>query len=476
MDLSNYLLMKQEMSLLVVFLILFVFDLVASEKAKSLFQPLALLLFLAHTVYCFLPQTTGESFSGMYVLGNTEIWVKNILNVGVLLMLLQTNGWLSGSEVSYKRSEFFSLTFLTLLGMYLMISSGNFILFYIGLEMASLPMAALVAFEKYKNNSAEAGAKYMFTAVFSSAILLFGLSFLYGATGSMYFYDIKFVLMPNPMVIMAMVMFAVGLFFKLSLVPFHFWTADVYEGAPTPVTAYLSTISKGAAVYALMAILYKVFTILTYDWQDILWWIILITITLGNLFAMRQTNLKRFLAFSSISQAGYIVLSVMAGSAQGMASTIYFVLVYIFSNMAAFGVISAIENKTGKVGIADYNGLYKTNPLLAVVMMIALFSLGGIPPTAGFFSKFFVFTAAAAQGEYILVFIALVNTIISLYYYLLVVKAMFIMPNDQPLERVSSDGYMKISLVICLVGIVVLGLISGIYEYLNSISYGLDAF
>lgn len=476
MDLSNYLLMKQEMSLLVVFLILFVFDLVATEKAKSLFQPLGILLFLAHTVYCFLPQTAGESFSGMYVLGNTEIWVKNILNVGVLLMLLQTNGWLSGSEVSYKRSEFFSLTFLTLLGMYLMISSGNFILFYIGLEMASLPMAALVAFEKYKNNSAEAGAKYMFTAVFSSAILLFGLSFLYGATGSMYFYDIKFVLMPNPMVIMAMVMFAVGLFFKLSLVPFHFWTADVYEGAPTPVTAYLSTISKGAAVYALMAILYKVFTILTYDWQDILWWIILITITLGNLFAMRQTNIKRFLAFSSISQAGYIVLSVMAGSSQGMAATIYYVLVYIFSNMAAFGVISAIENKTGKVGIADYNGLYKSNPLLAVVMMIALFSLGGIPPTAGFFSKFFVFTAAAAQGEYILVFIALVNTIISLYYYLLVVKAMFITPNDQPLERVSSDGYMKVSLVICLVGIVVLGLISGIYEYLNTISFGLNTF
>ncbi len=473
MDLSNYLLMKQEMSLMVVFLILFVFDLVATEKAKSLFQPLGILLFLAHTVYCFLPMTTGYSFAGMYELGKTEIWVKNILNVGVLLMLLQTNGWLSGSEMSHKRSEFFTLTFLTLLGMYLMISAGNFILFYIGLEMASLPMAAMVAFEKYKNNSAEAGAKYMFTAVFSSAILLFGLSFLYGATGSMYFSDIKFILMPNPLVIMAMVMFAVGLFFKLSLVPFHFWTADVYEGAPTPVTAYLSTISKGAAVYALMAILYRVFTIMTYDWQDILWWIILITITLGNLFAMRQTNLKRFLAFSSISQAGYIVLSVMAGSSQGMAATIYYVLVYIFSNMAAFGVISAIENKTGKVGIADYNGLYKTNPLLAVVMMIALFSLGGIPPTAGFFSKFFVFTAAAAQGEYILVFIALVNTIISLYYYLLVVKAMFITPNDQPLERVSSDGYMKVSLVICLVGIVVLGLISGIYEQLNAISFGL---
>jgi NADH-quinone oxidoreductase subunit N len=272
----------------------------------------------------------------------------------------------------------------------------------------------------------------------------------------------------------AMVLFVVGLFFKISLVPFHFWTADVYQGAPTPVTAYLSTSSKGAAVYALMVVLYKVFPIVAIEWNTILWWVILVTITLGNLFALRQKNLKRFLAFSSISQAGYIMLSVMAGSAQGMAATIYYVLVYIFSNMAAFGVISSIENKTGKVNMNDYDGLYKTNPKLAVVMMIAMFSLGGIPPTAGFFSKFFVFTAAAAQGEYLLVFIALVNTIISLYYYLLVVKAMFINQNDQPLARVTSDGYLKLSLIVCLVGIVVIGLLGGVYEQLTNLSFGLS--
>lgn len=474
MDLSNYLLMKQEMSLLVVFLILFVFDLMATDKNRHLVQPLGLLLFLAHTVYGFLPQATGASFEGMYVLGITEIWVKNILNVGVLLMLLQTNGWLSGERTAFKRGEFFSLVFLTLLGMYLMISSGHFILFYIGLEMASLPMAALVAFEKYENNAAEAGAKYMFMAVFSSAILLFGLSFLYGATGTFYFQDINLLVKPDALMLTAMVLFAVGLFFKISLVPFHFWTADVYQGAPTSVTAYLSTISKGAAVYALMVVLYKVFPILALEWNTILWWVILITITLGNLFALRQKNLKRFLAFSSISQAGYIMLSVMTGSAQGMAATIYYVLVYIFSNMAAFGVITSIENKSGKVNMDDYNGLYKTNPKLAIIMMIALFSLGGIPPTAGFFSKFFVFTAAAAQGEYVLVFIALVNTIISLYYYLLLVKAMFINQNDQPIERVTSDGYLKLSLVLCLVGIVVLGLLGGVYEQLTSMSFGLS--
>jgi NADH-quinone oxidoreductase subunit N len=465
--------MKQEMSLLVVFLILMVYDLFASEKLKEYFQPIGCLLFLAHTLYGFLPHAFGSSFSGMYVSGAAENAIKNILNIGVLFVFMQSNGWLSKPEAKFKRGEFYMLTLLTLFGMYLMISSGNFILFYIGLETASLPMATLVAFDKYQNNSAEAGAKYIFTAVFSSAILLFGLSLLYGAMGSLYFADLSVMLKPTPLTIMAMIFFAVGLFFKISLVPFHFWTADVYQGAPTNVTAYLSTISKGAAVFALMVILYRTFNVLAIQWHTILWWIIAITITVGNLFAMRQKNLKRFLAFSSISQAGYIMLSVIAGTSQGMASAMYYILVYIFSNMAAFGVISAIENKSGKIDMQDYNGLYKTNPKLALLMMIAMFSLGGIPPTAGFFSKFFVFTAAAAQHQYILVGIALINTVISLYYYLLVVKAMFINTNENPIEKFSSDIYMKISLVVCLIGLIVLGFTSGIYQYLNLNAFGM---
>jgi NADH-quinone oxidoreductase subunit N len=473
MDLSNYLLMKQEMSLMVVFFILIVYDLFASEKFRKYYLPVACLLFLAHTIYGFLPQATGSSFSGMYVSGTAQNMIKNILNIGVLLVFLQSNSWLSKPDAIFKRGEFFMLTLLTLFGMYLMISSGNFILFYIGLETASLPMASLVAFNKYENNSAEAGAKYIFNAVFSSAILLFGISLIYGAFGTLYFNDLAVNLHPTPLLIMAMVFFLVGLFFKISLVPFHFWTADVYQGAPTSVTAYLSTVSKGAAVFAMMTILYKMFANLAFEWQGLLWWVVLITITVGNLFAMRQTNLKRFLAFSSISQAGYIALSVLAGSAQGMASTIYYIFVYVFSNMAAFGVINAIETKTGKVDMRDYDGLYSTNPKLALIMMIAFFSLGGIPPTAGFFSKFFVFTAAANQGQYLLVFFALLNTIISLYYYLLVVKAMFINKSDSPVEYFRSDSYMKISLVICFVGLLTIGFASGIYQYLTQISFGM---
>jgi NADH-quinone oxidoreductase subunit N len=184
--------------------------------------------------------------------------------------------------------------------------------------------------------------------------------------------------------------------------------------------------------------------------------------------------MKRFFAFSSISQAGYILLGIIAGTAQGMTATVYYVLVYLFSNLAAFGVISAVENQSGSTKISAFNGLYKTNPKLSFVMMLAVFSLGGIPPFAGFFSKFFIFAAAAAQGEYLLVFIALLNTVISLFYYLLIIKAMFIKEGDeQSVGRFTTDGYNKVSLVLCTAGIFVVGLISCIYEYIGSISFGM---
>ncbi len=476
MDLSNYLLLKPELSLIAVFLLLIFYDLFASDNAKKYYFPIACLLFLVHTVYCFfIDKGAATSFGGMYVSGAAQITMKSVLNIGVFLIFLQANEWLKQPESIFKRGEFFMLSVLTLLGMYLMISAGNFMIFYIGLETASLPIAALVAFDKYRNNSAEAGAKYIFNAIFSSAIMVFGISFLYGACGTLYFADMTQSIHSSPLIIMAMVFFLSGLFFKISLVPFHLWAPDVYQGAPTNVTLYLSTISKGAAVFALMIILYKVFPALAGIWQPIIWILILLTITVGNLFALRQKNLKRLLAFSSISQAGYIMLSVFSGSSTGMAATIFYVFIYLFSNLAAFGVVSAIENKTGKVNMDDYNGLYLTNPKLALVMMASMFSLGGIPFTAGFFSKMFVFMAAMESGSTantILVFLALVNTVVSLYYYLLVVKAMFIKKSGSPMETLKTDSYLKISLVASVVGICCIVVINCLYEYINTVSFG----
>ena len=475
MDFSQFLYMRGELSLLLVFVLIFLFDTFGSEKSKKYFSVTACLLFAAHTIYNIMPAGDATAFAGMYHTSPIISIVKTILNIGTLAVLIQATGWVDTDGIKIRRGEFYELILITLFGMYLMISSGHFLLFFIGLETASLPMAALVSYNKSKEESFEAGAKYLFTAVFSSAVLLMGISFVYGIVGSLYFSDIAGMIAMNnsALLIVALVFFMAGMGFKLSLVPFHLWTADVYQGAPTQVTSYLSVISKGAGAFAFMLILFHAFGTIEVVWQNILWGIVAVTITVANLFAIRQKNLKRFLAFSSISQAGYIMLGVMAGSAYGMASLVYYILVYIFSNLAAFGVISAIENKTGKVNMDDYNGLYSTNPKLSWVMMLAMFSLAGIPPFAGFFSKFFIFAAAAREGFYVLVLIALINTIISLYYYLLVVKAMFINTSENPVPAFRSDNAARLGLVVCLGGVLLLGILSIVFSFISEYSFGI---
>ena len=331
----------------------------------------------------------------------------------------------------------------------------------------------MVAFDKHRYESHEAAVKYVLTAVFSSAIFLLGISFVYGLTGSLYFDYIAIGIAAggiNSLLVIALAFVIAGIGFKLSLVPFHLWTADVYQGAPTPVTSYLSVISKGAAAFAFLVVLWKAFgTVYSCAWEWMLYALIILTITVGNLFAMRQRNMKRFLAFSSISQAGYIMLGVISFNTLGLTALMYYVLVYIFSNLAAFGVIGAIENATGKVHMDDYKGLYKTNPRLSFTMMLAMFSLAGIPPFAGFFSKFFIFTGAINQGSvaiYVLVLIALINTIISLYYYLLVVKAMFISQDDCTIAKFRSAGSERFALWVCVAGIIGAGIVSCVYNYL----------
>ena len=381
--------------------------------------------------------------------------------------------WMRRPDTAIKQGEFYILTLSTLLGMYFMISAGHFLMFFIGLETASIPMAALVAFDKYRHHSAEAGAKYILTALFSSGLLLYGLSLIYGTVGTLYFADIPARLTGDPLQIMAFVFFFSGMGFKISLVPFHLWTADVYEGAPSTVTAYLSVISKGSAAFVLMAILIKVFAPMVEQWQEVLYWVIIASITIANLFALRQQNLKRLMAFSSISQAGYIMLGVISGSAQGMTSLVYYVLIYMFANLAVFTVITIVALRAGKFTLEDYNGLYTTNPKLAFLMTLALFSLAGIPPFAGFFSKFFIFAAAFEGGFHLLVFITLINTIISLYYYLKIVKAMYINKSDEPIAAFRSDNYTRASLAICTLGIVVLSIASVVYQSIDKFSFGL---
>lgn len=492
MNYSQFLYMMPEVTLVVLLLVTFVADFATSQKIRTLaptdkrrswFNPMICLLMFAHILINLFPIETHTVFGGMYIATPAIGVIKTILAFGTLIVLIQSKEWLSRPDTAFKEGEFYLLVIATLLGMNMMVSANHFLLFFLGLEMASVPMACLVAFDKYRHDSAEAGAKFILTATFSSGVMLYGISFIYGAVGTLYFEDIATQLTATPFTILGMVFFFSGLGFKISLVPFHFWTADSYQGAPTTVTGYLSVVSKGAAAFALCTILMKVFAPMVLYWQYLLYIVIVLSITVANLFAIRQTNLKRFMAFSSISQAGYIVLAIVGNSALSVTALSFYVLIYVVANMTVFTIISAVEeHNNGTVMMDSYNGFYQTNPKLAFLMTLALFSLGGIPPFAGMFSKFFIFMAAVQDADlstsvgawaYIVLFIALINTVISLYYYLLIVKAMYIKKSDNPLPTFKSHTNTKLALAVCTAGVVLFGVCYMVFDWIHAASVAL---
>ena len=488
MNYGQFLQMLPEAELIIALIATFFVDFfVKNDDPKKVVKVSApAIAFLIYLTVAMLFPETKDLFGGLYVQTPAVGVMKSILAFGTLIVCIMAKPWVE--KTKRLAGEFYMLILSTLLGMYIMMSSANFLLFFLGLETASVPLACLVAFDKWRQNSAEGAAKYILVATFSSGVMLYGISFIYAAAGTLYFGDVAAALaalmdgqivetacgataFQSPaLAVMGLVFFFSGLGFKISLVPFHFWTADTYQGAPTPVTGYLSVISKGAAAITLCIILMKVFQPLIYYWEYLLYIVIVLSITVANLFAIRQSELKRFMAFSSISQAGYIMLAVVGNSQLGIASLTYYVLVYIVANMAVFTVINVVEqNNGGRTDMAAYNGFYQTNPKLSFLMTLALFSLAGIPPFAGMFSKFFVFMAAAEQGSaaaYFVVFVALVNTVISLYYYLLIVKAMYITKTDTPLPAFKSDLNTKVAMAICTAGVALFGICSCIYEWI----------
>ncbi|SDK70092.1 NADH dehydrogenase subunit N [Salinimicrobium catena] len=471
MELNSFLLMRHEILLFSIILLLLIAELFLPRNKKSSMIHLALVFFGIHTAVGFLPLAEGSLFGGMFRSNEMIHFFKGVLNIGVFTLLLQSAQWLEKNMLKQDRgTEFFLLLFASLLGMYFMISAGDFLMFYIGLELSTLPVAALAAFEIMKRESGEAAVKFILSAALASGVSLFGISMLYATNGSIYFEDIMSTLTATNLTLLGFILFFAGLAFKISLVPFHFWTADVYQGAPISIASYLSVISKGAAAFILMILLFTVLKPLMHVWEPLLYILALATMFTGNLFALRQQNMKRFLAYSSIAQAGFILLGLVTGTQLGTATVVYFVTIYIFSNLAAFGVVQAISSQTGKENMKDYEGLYRTNPKLSLVMMLALFSLAGIPPVAGFFGKFFLFTAAASKGYYLLVFLAVVNVTISLYYYLLVIRAMFLRKGENPIPFFKSKIYMKLGLFIAVMGMLALGLYSPLYDYIYELS------
>lgn len=469
MWLDYFILMKQEMTIIVI-LFLLLFLKLGKDRSNESYLNIVNVLLLLNLIAGFFGAREGVLFNEMFRTDSLMVMEKNILNLAMLIISLQAYSWLKDHK---HVPEFYMLLLSTLLGMFFMISGGNLLMFYLGLELSTIPLAAAANFDLTKRRSSEAAMKLIFSSAFASALLLFGISMIYGTTGTLIFSELPVRITGDNLQIFAFILVLSGFAFKISAVPFHLWTADVYEGAPVSVTSFLSVVSKGAVLFVFVSVLYSVFRPIGGVWYLIIATLSFLTIFTGNLFAIRQNNFKRFLAYSSIAQVGFILIGISGSNQDGAASVVYFVLIYVFSNLAAFGVVSVVSAATGKESISDYKGFYKTNPVLAWVLTIALFSLAGVPPTAGFFGKYFLLFSGAAKANYVLLTFAALNLVISFYYYLRVVKAIFMDPNEQPIEKINIPLFPRLALYACVIGVLAVGFIGWIYEYIHSLSRGL---
>ena len=466
-------------------MILFLVLMIKIGKGWGQHQLLVLvqILLLITTAIAVWPMEDRSLFGNMFVVNGLARVQKAILIGGAYMVTLLFSQWLRKSP---HMPEFLVLMLASLMGMCFLVSSHNLLMVYLSLELITIPLAAMANFDLDRKKSSESAMKLILSSAFSSGILLFGISLVYGIAGSLDFTTLAgaFSTAPSSLLILAFMMLFTGFAFKLSIVPFHLWTADVYEGAPIPVAAFLSVMSKGAVAFSLMTVLYHVFPALQAQWFILLAVLAVATMVVGNFFALRQDNMKRFLAFSSIAQVGFILVAVSGANAASVTSVTFFILVYLFSNLAAFGVAALLEaspeeaddtphnpafgNEWGMERISEYRGLVKRSPLLTWIMALALFSLAGIPPAAGFFGKVFLLGAGAFSGAYWLIIIAGLNMMVSLYYYLKVVRMMFIPEPLPKATKIYPDPMVRFGLLLCAAGIVLAGIVSWIYEYIAS--------
>jgi len=362
------------------------------------------------------------------------------------------------------RGEYYALLVISTLGMTLMASAADLIMLYLSIESTSIPLYVLAGFMKRDQKSAESGLKYFLFGALTSTVMLYGFSLLYGFAGQTNLYALAAAYrsgqLPAVALVAAALLVLVGFGFKVAAVPFHFWTPDVYEGAPTPITAFVSTASKAAGFAVLLRVMLAVFPSISVEWTGMLAGLATATMTLGNLLAMWQKNIKRLLAYSSIAHAGYAIIGVVALSQFGAASTVFYLAAYIVTNLAAFAVVILFARSAGSEEIADYAGLSRRAPGLALVLMVALLSLAGMPPLAGFVAKFYVFAAAVRSGWIWLAFVGVLNAIVGLYYYMTILKVVYLYRSDHEREAISVPPTYAVALVACVVLILVMGAFS----------------
>ncbi len=438
---------------------------ISGKNSGGLYVNLLLLGVLVAIGLVAFPAPNAQ-FGDLIHVNSLNRFIRGLLYLGTFFIVIQSSSWL---KKHHHAAEFSILLLVVLSGLGLMVSTGNLLIFYLGLEMASIPLAAMASFNLTSKMSGESGLKLILSSAFSSGFLLFGISLIFGLTGTISIAEIPVNLANSTLALIAMVMIFSGFAFKLSAVPFHFWTADVYQGAPMGITAFLAIISKSSIAFVFLTVLFPILSAIQQVWPTVLIALILLTIFTGNIFALRQSSLKRFLAFSSIAQVGFILMGMLVPSEKAAVSVLYFLVVYMFSSICIFGVAQWLEEQTGKDSLSNFKGLYKENPFAAWSVALGLFSLAGIPPTAGFFGKFFLIGSGFQGASVWYVVLVGLNMVISLYYYLKIVKYMFMNEVIEELEKTQMALPLKISLGIGMLAICFLGLSNWIVNHLSNL-------
>jgi NADH-quinone oxidoreductase subunit N len=457
---ADYLAILPELSLVVLAAVILLVDLRLSQKRKGILPWLTffgLLIIFILTVLFSQPHKPGPIWGGMLRHDLLAFIFRLLFLFGAGVTALFAIDW----EAVGKRGEFYILLVISTLGMTLMGASGNLIMLFLAIETASVPLYVMAGFMTGDDKSTESGFKYLLFGAMTSSVMLYGFSLLYGFSGTTDIYELATQIaagnVPTVALLASLVMILVGFGFKVSMVPFHFWAPDVYEGAPTPVTGFLSTASKAAGFSVLIRVLLAVFPVGTTDWVPFIAVLSAVTMTLGNLVAMRQTNIKRLLAYSSIAHAGYMLMGVAAASPFGVNSMMYYIITYLLTNLAAFGFVIVYYRQVGSDEIKDYAGLSRRNPALAFGMLFTFLSLGGIPPMGGFFAKVLVFSAAVEAGLVWLAVLGVLNAVVGLYYYLIVLKVVYLYRQEGDEEPLPVARIQGLVLTVCVIGVVLMG-------------------
>lgn len=436
------------------FAFLAVFTTVFSKEEKDFPAYLSLAGIIVALIYLWTMRDVNASFF-TFVFDYYAWLMKTVFLIVSLFVVLISMNYLKNYDDSV--GEYYALILIATVGMMVVASSRELITLYVAFETASLSSYALAAYFKKDKMSNEAGFKYLFFGAFSSALILYGLSLIYGMTGTTELAAISDILtMNNPLAFLALSMLIAGFGYKISAVPFHMWTPDVYQGAPTSVTAFLSAGSKAMG----LAIFIQVFVIGLYsanvDWRIVIAVVAILTMTLGNVVALWQQNVKRMLAYSSIAHAGYAMIGLAALTPLGVASSLFHIITHALMKAGAFGVLAFTAFKGIGETVDDLSGLWKKAPILALAMTIFMFSLAGFPPLGGFWSKYWLFTSAIGAGLWILALAGVINSVISVFYYARVIRAIYVLEPPKAF-RVGQPIELTLAVVICLIGVLVIG-------------------